>query len=291
MPQTASTSELDKAQGTVIETARYTAEHSAPCINLVEYFRLNKGQSTVTVPKVGQMNADVLADGEDIVDEEDIGMTTVDLTAAEIGLKVILTDKLVRQMVENTFTIVGRQMGDAVARKKDLDVIALFPTLYGGGTAVQGGDNKYLSLQNAQACCSYAKAHKFGGPLAFVHHPNAIAYMAAQAATAAATYPMPDGYSADLLASFYSGIRLNGVGFFEDGNIPKEAGVDSGIGAIFAKGAIAYLESVGFNAERQRDASVRGTELVVTADYGLFELDDTKGVGAQYEIGDAATDN
>ena len=37
---------------------------------------------------------------------------------------------------EDAFRIVGKQMGDAVARKKDRDVIALFSAL-NGGTAHQ----------------------------------------------------------------------------------------------------------------------------------------------------------
>ena len=54
-------------------------------------------------------------------------------------------------------------------------------------------------------------------------------------------------------------------------------GADDGIGGLFAKEALVLVESVGFNTERERDASLRATELVVTADYGVFELDDAYG--------------
>ncbi len=47
-------------------------------------------------------------------------MTTVDLTASEVGAKVILTDKLVRQSAANVMSIVGRQLGDGMARRKIL---------------------------------------------------------------------------------------------------------------------------------------------------------------------------
>jgi hypothetical protein len=284
--QTATTGELDHAQGVVIEKARYTMEHNMPVINLVEHFRLTKGNKQVTVPKVGQMTTNDLTDGVDLVDSEDINMTTVDLTTAEIGLKVILTDKLVRQMNEDVFGMVGRQMGDSVARKKDTDAIALFAALNGG--TVLGADNANLKMANAQGCAAWAKAHKLPPPIYFVHHPNAIGYLAYQAATSFATYPFPKGLSEDLLKDFYRGIVLNGVAFFEDGNIAVVTDA-SGYGAIFSKSAMAYLESVGFNTERERDASLRGTEVVVTADYGLFELDDTYGAAAQYEMGALST--
>ena len=82
---------------------------------------------------------------------------------------------------------------------------------------------------------------------------------------------------------------MNGVSIFEDGNIAKESGVDSGIGVIADKSALAVLVSVDTRTERQRDASLRATEVVMTADYGVFELDDTKGAGVQFEIGDLST--
>ena len=92
MAQTATTGNLANAQRIILAAARYTEEHNAPAINLIEQFTLPKGAKQVTVPKVGQMSMTDLVDGQDIVDEEEIGMTTVDLTAAEVGAKVILTD-------------------------------------------------------------------------------------------------------------------------------------------------------------------------------------------------------
>ena len=69
----------------------------------------------------------------------------------------------------------------------------------------------------------------------------------------------------------------------------KVSGVDSGIGVIADKGAMAALTSVDTKTERQRDASLRATEVVLTADYGVFELDDSRGAPVTFEIGDLAT--
>ena len=118
MAQTATTGNLENAQKIIISAARYTEEHNAPALALIEQFKLPKGAKQVTVPKVGTMTMSDLQDGQDIIDEEDIGMTTVDLTASEVGAKVILTDKLVRQSAPNVFSIIGRQLGDGMARKK-----------------------------------------------------------------------------------------------------------------------------------------------------------------------------
>ena len=289
MAQTATTGNLENAQKIIISSARYTEEHNAPALALIEQFTLPKGSKQVTVPKVGQMSMSDLVDGQDIIDEEEIGMTTVDLTASEVGAKVILTDKLVRQAADNVFSIVGRQLGDGMARKKDTDVIALYPNLNGG--TVLGADGRSMSAANTHAIISNAKANKFGSQLYILHHPNAIANLSKEAATTAGNNAeITSGWSADLLSNFYSGLRpINGVPIFEDGNIDKVSSVDSGYGVIADKTAMAALTSVDTRTERQRDASLRATELVMTSDYGVFELDDDMGAAVQFEIGDLAT--
>ena len=285
MAQTATTGNLEKAQKIIIATARYTEEHNAPAMNLIEQFNLPAGNKQVTVPKVGQMSMADLQDGIDIVDEEDIGMTTVDLTASEVGAKIIITDKLSRQSAQNVFSIIGRQLGDGMARKKDTDVTALYS---GFGTDI-GAAGRSMSLANVSATVAYAKGNKFGSQVYIVQHPFAVWDIANTAVTASTTYPVPAGWSADLLGNFFSGLRpINGVPIFEDGNITVDSSDDAD-GVCADKTALAVLKSVDTRTERQRDASLRATEVVITADYGVFELDDSKGVALTLDAGTPAT--
>ena len=285
MAQTATTGNLENAQKIIIATSRYTEEHNAPAMNLIEQFNLPNGNKQVTVPKVGQMSMSDLQDGIDIVDEEDIGMTTVDLTAAEVGAKIVITDKLSRQSAENVFSIIGRQLGDGMARKKDSDVTALYS---GFGTDI-GSAGRSMSLANVSATVAYAKGNKFGSQVYIVQHPFAVWDIANTAVTASTTYPVPNGWSQDLLGNFFSGLRpINGVPIFEDGNITIDAS-DDAIGVCADKTALAVLKSVDTRTERQRDASLRATEVVITADYGVFELDDSKGVALTLDAATPAT--
>jgi hypothetical protein len=287
MAQTATTGNLENAQRIIIAAARFTEEHNAPALALIESFTLGKGNKQVTVPKVGQMSMSDLQDGVDIVDEEDIGMTTVDLTASEVGAKVILTDKLVRQSAANVMSIVGRQLGDGMARKKDTDVHSLYSGLNGGTTFGTAGTT--FSLANVAGAITRAKANKFGSQVYILQHPNAVYDIASTAVTASATYPVPAGWSADLLGNFFSGLRpLNGVPIFEDGNLAVDSS-DDAIGVIADKSAMAVLKSVDTRTERQRDASLRATELVMTADYGVFELDDSRGAAMTYDAAAPST--
>ena len=285
MPQNATTGSLENAQKIIIATARYTEEHNAPAMNLIEQFNLPKGNKQVTVPKVGQMSMSDLVDGLDIVDEEQIGMTTVDLTASEVGAKIILTDKLVRHSAQNIFSIIGRQLGDGMARKKDVDVLAL----YSGFSTDIGAAGRSMSLANVSATVAYAKGKKFGSQVYIVQHPFAVWDIANTAVTASSTYPVPTGWSQDLLGNFFSGLRpINGVPIFEDGNITIDSS-DDAVGVCADKSALAVLKSVDTRTERQRDASLRATEVVITADYGVFELDDSKGVALTLDAGTPAT--
>ena len=50
-----------------------------------------------------------------------------------------------------------------------------------------------------------------------------------------------------------------------------------------------YLVAKGKSEARDRDISLRAWEVVITEDYGMFEVDDTLGAALEYEIGDHST--
>ena len=64
---------------------------------------------------------------------------------------------------------------------------------------------------------------------------------------------------------------------------------ESGYGVIANKRAMGYVTSASKRTERQRDASLRAVELVITEDYGMFEVDDTLGAALRFEINDPTT--
>jgi len=273
----------------MLASARYTEEHNAPMVGLIEKFNLGKGEYQLTIPKVAQMTAEDLAEGQDMIDSEDIDVSTVTATTAEVGLKVIITDTLLQQNNEDVFKIIGRQMGDAMARKKDNDIIALFPSL-NGGTEL-GADDKSLNLANASAIIATAKADQFGSDLFVVHHPNALWKLATDVGNTLSTYPLPDAFNKPAVKDYWSGIKLSGVPFFEDGNIAKIGTSDSGYGVIADKTAMGHLAARARREERERDISLRAFEVVVTEDYAVFEVDDTRGSSVRYEIGNPVTNN
>jgi hypothetical protein len=284
--QTSTSGNLQNMSRIMLTSARYTEEHNAPMVGLIEKFNLKKGEYQLTIPKVGQMDAEDLVEGRDMIDSEDIDVSTVTATTAEVGLKVIITDTLLQQNNEDVFKIIGRQMGEAMARKKDTDIIALFPTL--NGAVKLGADNANFTLANASAIIATAKADQFGNDIYVVHHPNALWKLATDVGNTLATYPLPDAFNKPAVKDYWTGIKLSGVPFFEDGNIQTVTD-NSGYGVIADKTAMGHLAARARREERDRDISLRAHEVVVTEDYAVFEVDDTRGAAIQYEIGNPST--
>lgn len=284
--QTATIDSIEKGSGTLIGEARYTAEFSAPCIHLIERQTLGHGENTYRFIKFGQASMSALVDGEDMTDSQSFGLTYVDASPSEVGAKFIITDKLARELKPDAYAVAGRMLGDGMGRKRDEDIIALFSAL---DTAF-GADGKYLGNVNAAACVMTTKALKFPNPVYAVHHPNATGYLGMAASVLQAAWAgMPPEFAMKALQNFWTGVRISGVNFFEDGNIAKIAGYDSAYGAMFSKNAMGLVESLAPTTERERDASLRAWELNIVSDYIAVEIDGGYGASMQYEIGNYTT--
>ena len=293
MVETATTGNLAQAQNTIIREARYTQEANSPSWQLIEKIRLPKGASTVRVPNVGQFTVADLVDGTAISTEQAINMSLVDLTATERGAKIVITDKLARQNGStDIFRMIGKQFGDAAARKQDQDVQALYPGLNGG--VAFGAAGATFTLPNFAAAIAKglgggaSSTDSDGGepfdPDYAVQHPHAV-YQVTKSATAigsGANERVNDRREEQLLRRFFTGIAFNGVDLFESKNLFVDSSGDA-TGVLAQRDALVGLTSVDWRTERERNASLRATEVVFTADYGVFELDDTHGAPLRYD--------
>ena len=279
--QTSTTGNLQKMSRIMLTKARYTEEHNMPVVALIDRINLANGHYQLDIPKVAQMTASDLVDGEDFLDSEEISPSIVSATAAEVGIKVIVTDRLLRQNNESVFSIIGRQMGEAMARKKDTDAIALFS----GFSTSYGADDALFNLANISGVIGNAKNNLIGTDF-IVHHPLAVWKMTSTVNNLLGTYTLPDAFQKPPVKEFWSGIKLSGVPIFEDGNISKNSN-DSGYGVIASKDAMGYLVASGKTERRQRDESLRATEVVIVEEYGMFEADDSRGAALLYDFPDA----
>jgi hypothetical protein len=285
---------LSAVQNTVIEAGRYTEQHTKPMMGLIEEFSLAQGQRQLDIPKYNEFTATDVTAGVELTEAQDIAPSIISATVGRIALKVIILDDLVDQYNEQVFQVAGRQAGDALGTKEDQDVIALFT----GFSKELGVDNKNMTLANANGVVAYAMAgdtdndgRRFGNlnQVFAVHHPNTIGFLSASLTATAATYPVPSIKNWELIKDYWSGFNISRVQFFEDGNITKVSGQDSGYGAIFSRQALAVLKGQARKPERGRLRSLFATEIVWSERYGVFEVDDTKGAKVLYEMGALST--
>jgi len=269
------TSDLEKMQRTVIGQARYTREHKGCMVGLCEHFDLEEGQSTLTVPKLSAFDdAQDLQDGVDMTQAQQIANSYTDITTAEIGIKGIITDKLIRQMNESVWRMLGRLLGDSMKRKieKDgLDLLDGFSNSLGAyNTTITTG---YLTAAITQLLGQSEPAPE---PFAYVGHPYQVKLLMDTVAKVG-TYPLPEGFSAQMVKDYWAGTQdMFGVPVFRNGLITVLSG-GGAKGAVFSKSALGYVVSKAAYTERQRDASLRAWELVHVQDSDWVELDDAYG--------------
>jgi len=304
MPQSTGTgsgnSALSAIANRIVGKARFTQEANTPSWQLAEKVALPKGANTYRMPKFGTFTISDLVDGQDMVDEQTLGMSFVDLTATERGAKIILTDKLVREWgTTGPYDIIGRQFGNAASRKQDRDTQALYAAL--SGSSAYGAAGTALTLALYAGCIARARGGSGSSvagnstgvepfdPTYSVQHPHQtfLVTRSATAIGAGTSMRVNDVREEKMLNKFFK-YSFNGVDAHESKNINIDSSGDA-VGVLAERDALVGLTSVGWRTERERDASNRGTEVNFTADYGVFELDDRHGAPLLYDAAAPAT--
>jgi len=291
MPQISSTGVLANISLETMSNIRMTAEHAAPMAALVENFQLPKGSDTEIFPKAGQVNVRALNEGEEMTNEQDIGLSTLSVTTNEVGGYVVLSSRLLRRTAQsagNLSRIVGKQFGTAQGRLMNTDLLALLGGLNGGTDLGAGG--RELTAVNATNVISQAHTDKYGSDLRFVHHPNAIMRLAKDLTTVGTSTirPIPEGFSKEVLSKVWKGLQVWDVPFFETGDITRD-GSDDGVGGIFDRGALGVLKEAAPRSDKNYLPRRRAWELVFVQEYIAFELDDTMGAPVTMDCASPAT--
>lgn len=286
--QGSTTGQLENASMEMIKEAIFTMEHEAPNRALARKFTLKPGHDTMVIPKVGQMTFMAINETQANTNEMDIGMTTSSVSTSIVGGKVIITDTLLQDNALDIWTIVGKQVGDAGARRMDRDIIALYSALNGGTTL--GAASAVFNVTNVMNVIAHAKTNKFGSGMHVIMHPNPIMRLSKDLTTLGTGRPIPRGYSEDRLRDFWTGIILGGVPFFETGNIDIDTNNDT-IGVIKSKDTLGVLEAASVRRRKARDENIGEGAwiLYVTHRYTAFERNDTTGAPLTYASATQAT--
>jgi len=265
---------------TVLEAARYTSEFIAEMSKLVWVIRkqLHDGKN-VNVPAFGTITARNLAEGVDNTVSETMSDSLVTITPGEVGCKIILTDKLVRDNNEDIKAAAGRLLGNAMEVKRDQDLLEQLDdatnSLGAGTTATLGQFAAGRSILKGNPVSSGGPAP---GQLVIVHHPyitlDIIDVLTPLIPIAATAQASPGGEMMDDVLRNYAVGRLFGMPYIEDGNISTTILANSAKGGIFSTGeggSIILATAAEWEVEAERDASLRATELNIVGEYGVGE--------------------
>lgn len=269
-------------------------EASAPNKELVTNIDIPSGHYQVTVPIYGRVTAAAVTEGVDLAPVNGPQYANVvTQTASEHGVMTFVSDRVAHQNNDDVIAVIGEQHGRSLGRLLDQDIIGLFD----GFSNSLGSAGSNLNLNSIAAAVSFLRSDDstYGpapAPINASLHPEQIRRMITDAAGQANSLtnfggnPIPTGLSEDLVRNYMRGRDpLFGVPIIESPNITRDAS-DDAKGAVFSVRALHLAMEREVRAEEERDASLRGTEIVTTAVWGQGETVDVWGVEM---LGDAAS--
>ena len=256
----------------IIAEALFVASERSLMRGLVKNYQIVGQGLSVEVPIYAVVSAAGVSEATDLSNTA-INPSSVTITASEIGIMTTLTDLGRNAASRNVAADIGKLFGEAIAKKIDVDLIALFD----GFSKIGGGAD--VAFSAAKLFEATAELRNLGVPtqdLACVVHPY-IAYDLKGALTNTFANPNPSDVANEAMNTGFVG-RIAGVPVYETSNISNTGTTGDYKGALFHKDAMGLAMMQDLKIETQRDASLRADEIVATAVYGVSELHDTYGV-------------
>ena len=276
-----STSNLTNGQRIIIASAKEAFEPAAPDPDLIESERIPTGSKQWDISTYARLtDASALTEGVDLSSVQQLATNTLQLTPAEHGILVTLSNRLIRRQGDSSvITVAGRQIGSSLRRRMAKDVIALY-------------DGFSKSIVNA------------GNAMDITHFRGAVAYLLSDNNASIGPAPMPlhaalhieqisdifdqltdqsprgttTGLTDSVLQNWWRGNdRLYGVQIFHGGNITRDSS-DDAKGGLFAQKALALVMANEMEITEDEDPSLRAIEYGAFQEWATGERADTHGV-------------
>ena len=254
----------------IVAEALFVASEQSIMRNLVRNYTIAGGGKSVEVPIYANVSASAVNEATDLSNTA-VNPTSVTITASEVGIMTTLTDLARNSASRNVAGDIGRLFGEAIARKIDADLSALFT---GFSTERAGGAGNELTVADIFEASAELRTANAPAPYYGVFHPKQIFNVKKSLTN---TFVGRDTeLSNEAMRSGFVG-TIAGVQIFESSNISVD-GSDDSIGGVFSQDALALAMMQDLKIESQRDASLRADEIVATAVYGVSEIHDSYGV-------------
>jgi len=277
MANESTSSTLSELYTEIVAEAQFVASEQSIMRNLVRNYAISGGGKAVEVPVYSAVSAAAVSEATDLSNTA-IDPSSVTITAAEVGVMTTLTDLARNAAPRNVAADIGRLFGEAIAKKQDQDLIALFD---GFSTAVGDGTTAINAAAIFNALSTLRGNALNINECAVVLHPK-IAYDLKANLTNTFANANANDLANEALRSGFVG-SLAGMRIFETSNMSNTGTAGDYKGGAFHRDAIALAGMQGLKIETQRDASLRADEIVATAVYGVGEIHDTYGVELHHD--------
>ena len=263
-----STSNLTNGQRIVIASAKEAFEPAAPDPDLIESERIPTGSKQWDISTYARLtDAAALTEGVDLSSVQQLATNTLQLTPAEHGILVTLSNRLIRRQGDSSVvTVAGRQIGSSLRRRMAKDVISLYD---GFSKSIVGATNG-MDITHFRGAAAYLLTDNnssFGPapmPLQAALHIEQISDIIADLSDTAPRGTIT-GITEELINRWWRGSdRLYGIPIFHSGNIERDSG-DDAKGAIFSSGALYMVIANDSDVTEEDDNSLRARE------YGIFQ--------------------
>ena len=277
MANESTSSTLSELYTEIVAEAQFVAQEQSIMRNLVRNYAISGGGKAVEVPIYAAVSAAAVSEASDLSNTA-IDPSSVTITASEVGVMTTLTDLARNSAPRNVAADIGRLFGEAIAKKQDTDMTALFD---GFSTAIGDGTAAITAAKVFAAASDLRSAALNINECAVVLHPK-IAYDLKANLTNTFANSNANDLANEALRSGFVG-TLAGMRVFETSNMSNTGNAGDYKGAAFHRDALAMAEMQGLKVETQRDASLRADEIVATAVYGTGEIHDSYGVELHFD--------
>ena len=251
----------------IIQEAMFVASERSIMRGLVKNYVLAPGQGkNVNVPIYPIQTAAAVTEGNEVSNTA-VSTDTAQLTVSPVAIRTLLTDLARTAAASNVVADLGRLFGEAVARKIDTDLTALFGSLNAG----QGDFTGQITAASIFAAVAKLKADAVPTEgMVCVLHPS-IAYDLKAALTTSGNTPFVAGayseVSNEAMRMGYVGM-LAGIPVYETSNIANNGTTGDYAGAVFQRDCLGLGLIGDISIETQRRASYLGDDIVCSAYYG-----------------------
>ena len=272
MANESTSSTLSELYTEIVAEALFVASEQSIMRPLVKNYAITGGGKSVEVPIYAAVSAAAVSEATDLSNTA-INPSSVTITASENGIMTTLTDLARNSAPRNVAADIGKLFGEAIAKKIDTDLTALFD---GFSTAVGAAD---AALTVAKLFESVANLRNSAVPISDVSavlHPM-IAYDLKANLTNTFANSNANDLANEALRNGFVG-RIAGVPIFETSNLANTGTTGDYKNGGFHRDALGLAMMQDLKIETQRDASLRADEIVATAVYGVGELHDSYGI-------------